>query len=314
MSVTVAVVGAGYMAGEHAKAFAAQPGVRIVGVVGRSRERAEALASQYDARVFEGVDDLWDALRPDVVVVAVNELSMAAVCERVFQHPWRILLEKPVGVDLADAERILAMAVTAGAMDRTWVAMNRRSYGSTRAALARLSNAGPRLVTVLDQQDMESAAASGVPDEVVRNYMFANSIHLVDYFPVFCRGELTDVQVMVPWTPRTPGPVIAALTYSSGDRGVYQAIWNGPGPWAVTVATPEARFEMRPLESLTVQARGERLAVPQDADPLDADFKPGLHVQAREMVSALQGQTSALATLEDAMASMALVARIYQKG
>lgn len=307
----VAIVGAGYMAGEHARAFAAQPGARIVGIVGRSRERAEALAALYGAPVFEDVDALWTAARPDILVVAVNELSMAEVCERVFRHPWRILLEKPVGIDLADARRIEDLARTNGALGRTWVGLNRRSYGSTRGALARISDAGPRLVTVLDQQDMEAARGLGTPEEVVRNYMYANSIHLIDYFPVFCRGELVMLDVTAPWTPDAPGHVVATLTWSSGDRGVYQAVWNGPGPWAVSVCTPAARFEMRPLESLTVQPRGERRTASVDSDPLDTEFKPGLHVQATEMLRAIRGETPSLATLENAVGSMELCARIY---
>lgn len=312
MTTRIAIVGAGYMATEHARAFAAQPDTRIVGVASRTRERAEVLAEPYGADVFDDVETLWRETRADAIIVAVNELSMAKVCDAVFRHPWACLLEKPVGVDMTDARAIQASAKRAGA--RTWVALNRRSYASTRSALAQIAPTGRRLVTVFDQQDMESVRSLGTPEAVVRNYMFANSIHVIDYFQVFCRGVLTSVEVTAPWTPDDPSHVIASLQWSSGDRGVYQALWNGPGPWAVSVATPNARFEMRPLESLTVQLRGERRIAAVEPDPVDADFKPGLHRQAAEFIKAANGDQNSLATLDEAVESMALCAAIYGLG
>ena len=175
----IAIVGAGYMAQEHAKAFASIPGVEIVGICSRTPARAEALDALYSAKAFSSIDTMWSDTIADAVVVAVNELSMYSVCESVCAHSWLGLREKPVGVDLAQAESILAMSRRSGS--RAFVALNRRSYSATRQALAELAvDESPRLISVLDQQDMASARNSGQPDEVVRNYMYANSIHLVD--------------------------------------------------------------------------------------------------------------------------------------
>lgn len=306
----IAIVGAGYMATEHAKAFAALPGVEIVGVCGRTPAKAEALAETYGVPSYSSVDELYRATQADVVVVTVNELSMREICLQVFRHPWVCLLEKPVGLDLADARTILAAATATGS--RAWVALNRRSHGSTIAALAELGgNDAPRLVSVLDQQDMRVARDIGQPEPVVLNWMYANSIHLIDYFSVFCRGSVVGVDVTLPWVPAKPGYVCATIRYSSGDAGVYQAAWDGPGPWAVTVTNPDVRVEMRPLEALTVQRRGERRAVPVELDAVDVDFKPGLYVQASELIRAVEGHVPQLATLEDATESMALVAAVY---
>ena len=306
----IAVVGAGYMAQEHARAFASLPGVAIVGVCGRTRSRAEALAGLYGAQVCDSVEALQRETQADAVVVAVNELSMRDVCREVFAHPWLCLLEKPVGVDLAQAEEILAMAKRAGT--RAFVALNRRSYASTRQALAELADDdSPRLISVLDQQDMVAARAGGQPDEVVRNYMYANSIHLVDYLNLFGRGDVVAVEPTVCWTPEQPGFVAATVRYASGDAGVYQAVWDGPGPWAVSVTNRQVRLEMRPLEQLGVQRRGERRLTAVDPDPIDSEFKPGLRHMAEQLVAALGGAPTSLASLDEATRSMALCADIY---
>ena len=236
----VAIVGAGNMAAEHARAFAAIPGVRIVGVHSRSRPRAAELAGLYGARVFDSVDALHAGTGADVVVVAVPELAARAVCTACFAHPWVCLLEKPVGHDLVDALAIARAAETAGA--RAFVAFNRRSHASTRATCAALAaDPGARLIAVTDQQSMAEARAISAPDRVVQDWMYANSIHLVDYFTHLGRGTITSVAVTSPWRPDAPGLVIATLTYDSGDIGLYQAVWNGPGPWSVTVTTASTR-------------------------------------------------------------------------
>ncbi|MHB8799682.1 MAG: Gfo/Idh/MocA family protein [Thermoanaerobaculia bacterium] len=306
----VAIVGAGLMAQEHARAFASIEGVRITGVCSRKRERAERLAAVHGAQVFESVDAMYRDVRPAAVVVAVNEVSARDVCSAVFRHPWVCLLEKPVGVDLAEAETILGWARRAGA--KAYVALNRRSYGATRRARTEVrADDGPRLISILDQEDMKAALERGKPEVVVRNYMFANSIHLIDYFTVFARGELVSVERPIPWTPESPGNVVATLRYDSGDTGVYQAVWDGPGPWSVTVTNPSVRLEMRPLERLGVQRRGERGTTEATPEQLDLDFKPGLRWQAEQIVRAMSGETADLATLADATRSMTLCAALY---
>lgn len=310
MNWKIAIVGAGYMAEEHARAFASIPGVRIAGVCGRSRTRAEVLAARYDAPVFESVEALYNGTKADVVVVAVNELSARDICLQAFRHPWLCFLEKPVGIDLSQAEEILTAASHMGA--QAYVALNRRSYSATRLALQELAaDDGPRLISVLDQQDMVSAREGGQPDEVVRNYMYANSIHLIDYLNLFGRGDIVRVEPTQPWNAGRPGHVVATVHYSSGDVGVYQAVWDGPGPWSVIVTNRAIRTEMRPLERLSVQRRGQRGLTEIPVGAIDTEFKPGLRHQAEQVVAMLQGQSSTLATLQEATRSMALCADIY---
>jgi predicted dehydrogenase len=306
----VAIVGAGYMAQEHAKALASIDSVALVGVCGRRRERADALANTYGMPVYESISEMFADTQADAVVVTVNELSMPQVSGEVFRWPWVSLLEKPVGVNLPVAAAIAAERRRADA--RAFVALNRRAYSATRMALQELgADDGPRLVSVLDQEDLEAARASGQPEEVVQNWMYANSIHLIDYFTFMARGEVVSVEHAACWTPASPGFVAATIRFSSGDVGVYQAVWNGPGPWSVSVTNSSTRLELRPLEKLGVQRRGERRLTEVAPDPIDLEYKPGLRHQAEQLISALEGRKTSLATLDDAMRSMELCGRIY---
>jgi predicted dehydrogenase len=304
----VAIVGAGYTAREHARAFGATPGVELAGVHSRTRARAEQLAREFGMPVVaDSVAELYERTRADVVVVGVSELSMNAVAKACFAHPWLPVLEKPPGHDLSDALDIGAAAAGRPVL----VALNRRAYGVTRAVLAALEDApGPRFVRVQDQQDQARAAHFGAPETVVRDYMYANSIHLVDYLRVFCRGRVEAVENVMPWNPVRPGVVVARIRFSSGDTGLYEAVWHAPGPWSVAVTVPGRRWELRPLETGVSQVLGGPVE-PLAADDWDRDFKPGFRAQAAAAVAYRAGRAATVATLDDAIETMRLVARIY---
>ncbi len=310
-SLKVAFVGAGYMTTEHIKAFASLPDVAIAGIFSRSPDRAVTLAAPFGAIVASSVGDLYARSKADLIVVSVPELAMAEVAEQCFAYPWQVLLEKPAGYNLADAQRIRDAARSAGAT--VHVAFNRRAYSSTRAALAQLSEAdGKRFIKVLDQQDQVAARAlHGQPELVAQNYMFANSIHVIDYFRVFGRGSVVAVTPVVAWNAAAPGLVIGKVEFSSGDIGIYEGIWDGPGPWAVSISTPAKRIEMRPLEQGTVQLRDTRAQIPLELCEDDRTYKPGLRYQAEQAIASLRGEPAKLADIDDSFQSMKLVADIF---
>lgn len=307
----VAVVGAGYMANEHAKAFADVPGVELAGIFSRTRARAEKLAAAHGIPIVcDSVDELFAKTRAELVVVCVVELSMNAVSTACFAHPWTVLLEKPAGYDARDADAIAAAARAAGR--RVFVGLNRRFYSSTRTVLDRLrADPGPRFVRLQDQEDPVRALQAGQPETVVDNWMYANSIHVVDYLRIFCRGRIARVVPVMPWDASAPGVVVSKVEFESGDVGLYEALWNRPGPWAASVSTVTARYEMRPLEEASVQPHGERRTQALERHPWDESFKPGLRLQAEHAVSAALGLQSDSASLDDALESMHLVRQIY---
>jgi hypothetical protein len=109
-----------------------------------------------------------------------------------------------------------------------------------------------------------------------------------------------------------PRFVAAKIAFSSGDIGIYQGVWNAPGPWSVSVTTQEKRWEIRPLEQARVQAYKSRK---NEAIPVhfwDTQFKPGLRLQAEEVVKAVRGEPNRATTLSDALESMKLVSLIYE--
>lgn len=309
--IRVAIAGAGAMAREHARAFASLPDAELCGITSRTRAKAEALAGELAiGEVFDSVGSMSAATNPDLIVVAVPPLVMREVAEQCFLSGAVVMLEKPPGYDLADAEAIAASAREQ--KRRVHVALNRRSYSSTRAAAERLDTLpGARFITVHDQQDLDVALRIGHPPKIVENWMFGNSIHLVDYLRVFGRGRITTVEPVSRWNPADPGPVVAAVRFASGDAGLYVGIWNAPGPWAVTVTTADERWELRPLERAVFQRRGERELHQVEVDVADVEYKAGFRHQAALAIRAAKGEQTELPTLDEAIETMRLISEIY---
>jgi predicted dehydrogenase len=107
----VGVVGIGWVAMEHLRAFTRNPHVRVTALCDRDEPRArERLAASGlglgDARFTRRFRDLLDADDVDIVSIATpNHLhaEQAVAAARAGKH---ILLEKPTGLDVAELRRI----------------------------------------------------------------------------------------------------------------------------------------------------------------------------------------------------------------
>ena len=307
----IGIVGAGNMAIEHIKAFRDIEGIEIVAITSRSSERAKGLAKLYGiGSVCLTISDIYHKHEPDGLIVAVSELETYGVLIDAAQFSWSILVEKPAGYNFTQAKKLYENVKLK--QDKIFVALNRRHYSSTREVLKQVNEGGGnRVIVVNDQEDPEFALADQRPREVVENWMYANSIHLVDYFSLFCRGELRKVNNIVPWRGLGTDFVHSELEYSSGDKGVYLAYWDRPHPWSVSISTKEKWWEIRPIESAARISRDSRVPVPIEKSKWDSDFKPGLRLQAEEFVSHLKKQQNSLPTIKDSLSTMELVSKLY---
>lgn len=311
-TVGVSIIGAGYMAEEHLRAFASIPGVSLLGITSRSLDKAINLQKKYGVeQVCSSIEELYTSTDSDVVVVCVPILSVASVCGEVFKYPWVSLVEKPVGYDLNQARQLMFLAESH--KHTAYIALNRRHYSSTLSVLDQVSEVnGTRLVNVYDQESPLEALKMGQDPLVVQNWMYANSIHIVDYFNIFCRGELLSVDPIIRWNPKDPFLNMAKLNYSSGDIGIYQAIWNGPGPWGVQVITNSKRWDLKPLEHAFTQFNNSRMIEPIPQSQEDIKFKPGLRIQAENIVKVVRGEKHFLPTLADGFKTMCLIKMLYE--
>lgn len=310
--LNVAVIGAGKMGREHIRAFQAIKGVKVTGLHSRTKVSAEQMAKEFNIPVVaDSISELYEKTTADLVVVAVPELQANSVAKACFQHNWNVLLEKPAGYHLLDATDIAEAALQT--QGQVFVALNRRFYSSTLTILNDLNSDkdAKRYVHIQDQQSFAEARACQHPEEVVQKFMYANSIHVIDLMRNFARGEITNVHTIMPWQKEKTQLVVSFIEFDSGDKALYECIWQGPGPWTCTVSTPNRRWNMQPLEKARFQNANERIAHEVEIDQVDQQFKAGFYRQAQEVCKAIQGEKSQAITIQESLKTMELISKIY---
>ncbi len=307
--IRVGLVGAGNMAIEHARAFSDVKGVKLVGIHSRTRKRAEDVSRQFDIPVVaDSVERL--GLECDLLVVAVPVHVMEEVAIKCMASCPVVLLEKPAGLNLSSSLRIKQAQEISGA--KVYVGLNRRCLSSTLTALDGLGDESTRLIQIEDQQDLERARRFGHDKEVLTSWMFANSIHTIDYFSIFGRGGVKEVNVLEAWNPEKLGRVVAHLKFESGDTGIYVGRWAQPGPWSATITNDDARWELCPLERAGFQAKGTRNLEVKELSQWDCNFKPGFRMQAQEVVNAIKGRENRAVSLKQSLHTMDVISKIYE--
>jgi len=116
--VAVGLVGAGPWADlVHAPLLAGGPHTRLAGIWSRTAARAEELAGKHGAPACATLDELLDTC--EAVAFAVSPEAQPDLAVRAARAGKPLLLEKPLGVDLASARRVVDAVDEAGVATMT---------------------------------------------------------------------------------------------------------------------------------------------------------------------------------------------------
>jgi myo-inositol 2-dehydrogenase / D-chiro-inositol 1-dehydrogenase len=107
----IAIVGAGRIGALRAQLAAGHPAVRFIAIADVDAARARDLAQKVGA-AFHSADNLQAISHPEVdaVIVATSEGEHTAPVLQALERGKAVLVEKPIALDLAGADRILAEA------------------------------------------------------------------------------------------------------------------------------------------------------------------------------------------------------------
>jgi len=305
----IVIIGAGLTAEQHLIAASAHSTMTVVGIFSRTRSKAELLAQKYNiATVADSIEGLFRSTSADGVIICVNETSCLEVCSAVLQYDWKILVEKPVGITVAETHQV--QELERRGKGKIFAALNRRHYPSTRRALEILQGCdGSRFISILDQE--APTAQDRRPKIVLDNWHIANSIHLIDLFHVFMRGDLVEIENHF---DRSDGAFYthSTLAFDSGDKGVYTSIWDAPAPWEVGIFTVDKRLIMSPIETLACQTYPSRACNEVIGVDPNHIFKVGFVEQLAEFLKCLIGAEHLLPNLETYRRSLNLAEALHR--
>ncbi len=114
-SVRVAVVGLGRMGQNHAE-HATQLGHEIVGGADVSEAHRGRFGESHDVPTFASFEELYDATRPDAAIIATPNGFHAGATIAALDRGIATLTEKPLAIDLQEAERVVEAAEASDAV------------------------------------------------------------------------------------------------------------------------------------------------------------------------------------------------------
>src|ERR1700720_3563089 len=106
--IRVAVVGTGEFGRNHARVYREIEGAELVGVFDQNQERAAAVAAEFQTQILKSLDELRG--RADAASVAVPTAAHAEGGCRLLEMGPDVLVEKPIAVNLAEADALLRAA------------------------------------------------------------------------------------------------------------------------------------------------------------------------------------------------------------
>lgn len=311
--IKVGIVGAGNMAWEYLRVINDIPGLNLSGIYSRTRSKAVELAkkSKSETKVCDNISELKTKANIEFLIICVSEENTVNICLEAAKYDWPCLVEKPLGLNFDDFSYFKNKISSKSSNFR--VAFNRRFYSSVTNLKSKLDDFnGDRLVTIHDQEDIIKAKKVGFPEQVIENWMYANSIHLIDLFNVFCRGSIVNVENIIPWNKNKPKYVHSIINYDSGDIGIYHAVWNRPYPWQISISSKSIIGTLRPIEEASYIFNESRKNFIIEKEEHDNKYKPGIYKMAEQIIKVMNNQYSSLTTLEEYFKTISLIKRIYE--
>ena len=224
------IVGAGVIASTHAKAIAAIPAARLVAVTDVVPERARAFAERQSCQVEPDLGALLARADVDIVSVCVPSGLHAEVGIRVAAAGKHLVVEKPIDVTLAAADRLIDAVRSAGVV-MTVISQHRFDPGLV--ALRRLLDEGALGRLVFGEASTKWYRTQGYYDsaawrgtwELDGGALMNQGIHYVDLLR-WSMGPLAEVMAVCTTQTHqmeTEDVALATLRFSSGAVGTIVA-------------------------------------------------------------------------------------------
>ena len=301
----VAVIGVGHLGRHHARILAGVEGAELVAVVDINEQRAMDIAAQYGAKASTD----WRGLsgHVDAVTIAAPTEVHASIAAPLLDQGVHVLIEKPMSVTTAEADRLLALAQARGVT---------LAVGHTERFNPAVVHAKP---LVQDPRFIEVHRLGTFPDRSLDiDVVFDLMIHDLDLVLDMVRSDVTAVEAVgVPvLTPRVDianvrlrfaNGCIANLTASRISRERVRKIRLFQRDSYVSVDYTAQEVEMYRLvreDGRMPVIAGGKLEVARE-EPLKRELE--------DFIDAIQHRRPPVVTGEQGRAALALAERVVER-
>ncbi len=308
--IRLGLIGFGRIAPRHIEVFRAL-GCEIAAACNRSEEgRRRAKNEGGIERTYRSIAEMLAKEELEGVICCASAEQIFEAGSALIPSKIPILLEKPPGLSVEEAETLHAQARESGTP--VMVALNRRHYSVLRRALEDAGGLSAIRAVFVDWSENPRYLLDQrrLPPRVVERMVFANSLHGLDLL-TFLAGPVETAQILGRAVSQPFGWQM--LLQGVSERNVYvsfRSTWDAPGGWSLTFTTTGRRYTFAPLESCTRQEfdAPAQSIVPDD---LDKKFKAGFYSQAQAFLEIIRTkQSNPGSDIASVLPSMRLASRL----
>jgi UDP-N-acetyl-2-amino-2-deoxyglucuronate dehydrogenase len=328
------IVGTGTIGVFHADAIANVPNARLVAATDVSADRAESFAAAHGCAAEPSLDALLSRSDVDMVSVCVPSGRHADVGIAAARAGKNLVIEKPIDVSLAAADRLIEAAEAAGV---TVTVISQHRFDPGLAELRRLIRAGALGRLLLGQastkwyrgQDYYDSAGWRGTWAMDGGALMNQGIHYADLL-AWCMGpvaEVSAVTVTQAHAMEAEDCALAIVRFGSGAVGTITAstaVFPGfaqrlevSGTDGTVIIEDDAiiyrglRGEL-PAPGRAGSAVGTGVTIPAVAASAASLDAAGHTAQIADLIAAVDEGREPLVTSADARATLELVCAVYQ--
>jgi predicted dehydrogenase len=319
----VGIVGCGLIGGKRAAALEGED--KLVATYDLVPERAKALAAKYKAEACASLEEL--VAKSDVVVVATTNDQLTPVAMVAVQAGKHAVVEKPAARSAAELEPLARAAQERGVLVK--VGFNHRFHPAAQKAREILTAGGAGDIMFIrgryghggrvgyDKEWRADAAKSGGGE------LIDQGVHLIDLARFFFDAELVDVQGRVEtyfW--QMPVDDNAFLTLATARRQVAHlqvSCTEWKNLFSLEIYARHAKLHWEGLGGSYGPERLYHYMMKPEMGPPDAviyEYAPvdrSWALEWADFARALKNETRPCGDVQDALATMRIVDRIYAR-
>lgn len=312
-TIKIGIVGAGYIGNVHAKILSRDKRVRLAAVYDLVPERAQACATQYDARAVECVEALIEMV--DAVYITTPNTQHVDTTLKALAAERHVFCEKPLATSLDEARCLLAASQQHRHVFQ--VGHNRRFAPVYQHVKTLISQAPLRPHSVhakMNRGELLNPTWTGDPS-VTGGYLYETPVHMFDML----RWLFGEVESMIVYASSHEYPEMddfsLLLHFRSGLHATLataaDASWHFPFE-RLEVFCHHATIETHEMERLLYTTSLDAQTVTHSFAHLDRDERWGYVQEDRAFVDAILGGQEAPVTVLDGYKAVELVDACYR--
>ncbi|HKW11191.1 MAG TPA: Gfo/Idh/MocA family oxidoreductase [Gemmatimonadaceae bacterium] len=313
--VRIGVIGAGALGYHHVRILRDVPGAQLIGFFEARADRAAAVASELGVRAYDRLEELLDAV--DAATVVVPTPAHYEVAKAALARGKHLLIEKPIAATLEEADELLALAKSNGALVQTGHV--ERFNRAIRAALPHVEKA-----RFIESDRLAPFNPRGADVAVVLDLM----IHDIDLVRTLVGSHIKDVsavgvQVLTPFVDianarlRFDDGAVANITASrvSRERMRKVRIFQESGYLSLDLAAGEGEyFRLRRDVDFSELAKGaQAIEAFVERVPLIAPEGEPLRLEFESFLDAVRDEGPVIVTGEDGREALAVALTIVSE-